>query len=510
MENSYRFKDDVEKNLRSAEFWSYWVERMFLRGVPHKGVVQFMDPIKRDKIVNSLLDGSYRILPPHVGYIPKDDGTLREVLINTAQDRVILGVINGLYQMYYGRCVHDRVKSYTSGIGIRNISRDVAKSVMQMRKENSKAVGVKLDVSKYFDSVKIESIEMVLKVLKLHPGIDKVVWDYYHDNRVLVGDELKERYKSLGQGSAVSAYLANVILRNLDERLAKSCKFYMRYSDDILMFSDNLVDDLKATIEELEFHGLTLKPSKIVLIESVYSDFTFLGMRFNKNGIGFSQSAESKLIKKVKNLAGDKRKLQRGGEVALRRYISRVMHYLYECNLRDKHMGALKEFSWADYYFSYISDEESVIKLDQRVKDTIRAMYTGRWNSVHNMNKVSNELLRSLGYKSMHHMFKCYHINGMLYRYEVARGVSFDVPEISDAVDGVNEISGAVGGVNEISESDCGFDEFTVDIKGLVEEPADLTADARSAVVDSDFDSDIEPDDLITDLRTKLFEGDLV
>lgn len=507
MENSYRFKDDVEQNLRSAEFWSYWVERMFLRGVPHKGVVQFMDPVKRNAIVDSLLDGSYRILPPRVGYIPKDDGTKREVLINTAQDRVILGVINGLFQMYYGSCVHERVKSYTSGIGIRNISQDVARSISKMRREDSTAVGVKLDVSKYFDSVRIESIEMVLSVLKLHPGLDKVIWEYYHDNRILVGDELQEKYKSLGQGSAVSAFLANVILRNLDARLADSCKFYMRYSDDILMFSDNVVSDLQNTIDELRFHGLTLKPFKIVLIESVYADFTFLGMRFGKNGIGFSSNAESKLIRKVKSLAGDKRKLQRGGLPALRKYVRRVMHYMYECNIRDKSMGSLKEFSWADYYFSYISDEDSVIALDTRVKDTIRAMYTGRWNTVHNMRKVSNELLQSLGYKSMHHMFKCYHINGMLYRYEVAR-------DTQDRV--VSELELNTSTPKEVptkslksADLEVGFQNEVV-VRALVDDSLGVLPDDEFDDLDNEFEDSVSESGVFSKIETDLFGGDLV
>ena len=62
---------------------------------------------------------------------------------------------------------------------------------------------------------------------------------------------------------------------------------------------------------------------------------------------------------------------------------------------------------------------EDIAELDRYIKDHLRHVYTGKWNSCGNYHKVPNEMLRRCGYVSMVHLFKLYKISKPLYRNEV-------------------------------------------------------------------------------------------
>lgn len=413
----------VESVLRNPESWIGWVEEAFLKDIPYKGIAPFAQAKWRDIIVEQLLDGSYEIRPPHVARIPKDDGGFREVYVNTAQDRVILAVLNDLMIQIYGRLVSSSVMSYTRGIGPKHISRKINSGLDCLKKRGTEIVGFKVDISKYFDSVPIELIEVALEEFTLHPGLDRVLWRYYHDNRICIKGEFKEHYKSIGQGCAVSAFLANILLADLDDALTEVCDLYIRYSDDMLIFAEDTALAVDTLINGLGQKGLYLKESKISLIESQFATFEYVGIRFRDGKIGLATKSHRKLMAKAKELAKNRKDLAKGGQKELKKYIACITSYLYGQDIRRNEEGARKRFSWADYCFSFVTDEESILELDRELKDLIRARYTGKWNYTHNVNKVSNEMLRELGYKSIHHMWKCYKMNPDLYRSEVVADV---------------------------------------------------------------------------------------
>ena len=66
-----------------------------------------------------------------------------------------------------------------------------------------------------------------------------------------------------------------------------------------------------------------------------------------------------------------------------------------------------------------LTPREVVRELDRYIKDHLRHVYTGKWNSRSNYLKVPNEMLRRCGYISMAHLFKLYRIAKPLYRNEV-------------------------------------------------------------------------------------------
>lgn len=69
--------------------------------------------------------------------------------------------------------------------------------------------------------------------------------------------------------------------------------------------------------------------------------------------------------------------------------------------------------------FGTVNVLEDVRMLDFYIKDHLRHLYTGKWNSYGNYQKVPNDMLRRCGYISMVHLYKLYKISKSLYRNEV-------------------------------------------------------------------------------------------
>ena len=123
---------------------------------------------------------------------------------------------------------------------------------MELKKHQG-AVGYKVDISKYFDSVSREVLNEMIDKIDTGSPIDQIVRDYYMDDCII--DQKRtviEKYKSMTQGCAVSTFFANCVLRDVDEELSKMDIIYYRYSDDILMVGKDADKALKMLGEMLE------------------------------------------------------------------------------------------------------------------------------------------------------------------------------------------------------------------------------------------------------------------
>ena len=82
--------------------------------------------------------------------------------------------------------------------------------------------GAKFDIHHYFDEVSEQARDQALKELDSGSCIDRIVWEYLHDDVVIdENNEVQHLYKGIAQGFAVSPFLANYILRDVDEAISK-------------------------------------------------------------------------------------------------------------------------------------------------------------------------------------------------------------------------------------------------------------------------------------------------
>ena len=319
---------------------------------------------KRIELLEKIANHSYNIAPPHMAQIPKDNGDMRTVYINEDIDRIILSIIN---QLFFDTCedmISDKCKSYQKGIGCGKIVRQLGSKINQIQSET---FGVKLDLSKYFDSVDLKYIKEVFEKIRERVGescIIDMVEKYYESNDVIdMNKTLIEKYTSLKQGSAVASFLADAILYDIDELIGNLNRItYVRYSDDILIIGEEndvmFAYDLLRTM--LEAKELNINPKKTEILKK-NRWFKFLGFMLKGDSISLSQSRVKTFQKEI-----EKRTIK-SKERTYKQLLHNINNYLYK-----------GEYSWCGNVLTAINNEKDINTLNTFVMDAIRAAVTGK------------------------------------------------------------------------------------------------------------------------------------
>ena len=423
----YNMVDKKMELFLNKELWSTAIQHLIDKGVRPAELSAYTTPEFRAMLVGVIENGNYYVAPPHVSLIPKDNGEFRKVYVNTVLDRLVLSIINSVCCDVYKDKIHPKCVSYQKGIGVRKIMQRITEELSQKHSR-----GYKIDISKYFDSVDRKTLDELLKQISSGSSLDKVIWDYYHDDLIMnENGEMETHYKSLAQGCAVAAFLANMALRDVDEEMDKMCDIYYRYSDDILILGDHADEALEKLKKMLECKGLHINPKKISPVtENEW--FTFLGMKIKGRQIGFSQ----KSLKNIQDNMLSRIYCSKGCKKELKKSIKKVNSYLYSSYLKDS-----TSFGWGEYFFGTVNCEKDIILIDEWIKDVLRSEFTGKKkigglgcingkentlqrgrgrNVKENLNKTKG-LLEQCGYVSMHHLYKVYNIDRDVYRAEIAR-----------------------------------------------------------------------------------------
>ena len=194
LEELFGYEPGWEKAVLDAE----------AKGIRHSVVEAYSSPAYRERLMERIRTGRYRPRPPHEAQVPKDDGTVRTVYANEAEDRVLMTAVNDALFRLCPDMVHPSCKSYRSGIGCGKVAREVSAVLSGMDAEPGTVLGRKLDLSKYFDSVPIGTIDAVFGMVQDRLGPSSVLdmlRAYYHDDTLL---DLKRRpfkkYTSLRHG----------------------------------------------------------------------------------------------------------------------------------------------------------------------------------------------------------------------------------------------------------------------------------------------------------------------
>ena len=306
---------------------------------------------------------NYKIMPPHEAQIPKDDGTMRTVYVNEGLDRVILSIINDMLFEFCPHLIHPTCKSYQKGIGCGKV---VQQAVHWIKKTESTEIGVKADLSKYFDSVPIRYIDEVFDQIEAKCGksvLIEILREYYHMNYVFdMENNLIQKYTSLRQGCAVAAFLADAVLKDMDETISSLNTYYVRYSDDILIVGGEWKEGYEQMANILNQKGLTLNPKKV---EHLYKDrwFKFLGFNIKGDQITLSKTRVKTFQKEI-----EKRTIKTKSR-QINQLVSNVNRYLYQ---------GTEGHSWATNVLPIITVQKDIDTLNEFVMDCIRASVTGR------------------------------------------------------------------------------------------------------------------------------------
>lgn len=345
------------------ERWEAAIETAVEKDISQQLLREMSMPDNRILLYRALKSNAYRIRPPHEAQIPKDNGEYRTVYVNEDQDRVILSIINDMLFELCPEMVHKHCMSYQRGIGCGKVVQKASQIIKTMK---GKEIGVKVDLSKYFDSVPIRYIEDVFQKIENKFGPSKILDllnDYYHDNTVIdMEKKTIEKYSSLRQGCAVAAFLADAVLYDMDAALSEMNVFYVRYSDDILVLGKSWKEGYKLLQKKLAEKELTLNPKKVEFLDKDHW-FKFLGFTMKNDQISLSKNRIKKFQKEIE------RRTIRSKDKNPKQILHNVNAFLYK---------GFQGYRWATGVLSIINVEKDIQTMNSFIMDAIRGGITGK------------------------------------------------------------------------------------------------------------------------------------
>lgn len=187
--------------------------------------------IHREEILTSLLEGSYKPYPVKRVEIPKENGKTRKLGIPTLTDRVIqqaiLQVLSPIYENQFS------ATSY--GFRPNRGCHDALKKCQEYADQGYWYV-IDMDLEKFFDTVNqsmlMEILSRTIKDNRVLSLIQKFLNSGIMDKGMFIRSE-----EGIFQGGPISPLLANVMLNELDQELDEWGYRFVRYADDLMIFT---------------------------------------------------------------------------------------------------------------------------------------------------------------------------------------------------------------------------------------------------------------------------------
>ena len=346
------------------ERWEEAIKKCCDKQINKDMLATLCSPQGRISLYRAIKNGQYRISPPAPKKIPKDDGTFRTVYVNTDLDRIVLSIYNDMMFELCGNLVHPACKSYRKHISCGKTVRYIAKNTATCRKNE---IGVKLDLSKYFDSVQRHYINQVFDQITAILGpfaVTDIVRDYYNDDTIQdANGNLIEKFTSLKQGCPFSAFLADAVLYDIDSAIAVYDIAYARYSDDIVIIGNDWQNAYRDLAKRLAEKNLAIHPHKT---EPLYKNkwFKFLGFMIKDGSITLSPA-------KIKTFDKTIRQLTINSHRSLESSVKAVNDYLY---------GRNDAYSWCATTLSVVNNHADIATLNAFAADALRAVHTHKTN----------------------------------------------------------------------------------------------------------------------------------
>ena len=370
--------DLILEKLFEMDRWEAAIENAVEKGMDKAQLRNACYPEFRRQMFRAITERQYEIAPPVQRDLPKDDGGIRTVYVNTTVDRLFLSMVNDILMELCGPCmIHPSCKSYQKGIGCGQVVREASLWLRDQRATGNgeEICGFKADISKYFDSVERKYIEQVFERIERITGPSKVIdiiRNYYRSDLCISKDgKVLRQYQGLKQGSAVASFLADALLYELDRMMTEqSHSRYARYSDDILLVSDHCEKLSQQLDGQLSEYSLHIKQSKFQYIDN-RRWITFLGFALKGDGTQISLSA-SRVRKFQDMITGCTiRSLRASGKSQEKaaRLVRSVQRELYYGNGR---------YSWATSVLPVVNCGKDLRTMDIYIKDCIRAASTGK------------------------------------------------------------------------------------------------------------------------------------
>ncbi len=338
-------------------------------------------PLPRKSVISKMTSGKKRVVYTY----PKAENTVLKLLTWLLLRRCDGLFEDNLYSFRPGRTAKDAVRALRAVPGL------------------GEMWAYKADVSNYFNSIPVEKL---LPMLAEALGEDGRLYGFLSallgEERALSGRETVREQKGIMAGTPLSAFYANLYLRELDRHFARRGVPYARYSDDIILFAPDragaeaLAGEVRAILTE---HGLGLNPAKEELFDPA-EGWTFLGFRCRGDAVDIAPASlekiKGKMRRKSRALMRWRQRGGYGGEKAAAAFIRVFNRKLLESPPDN-------DLSWSRWFFPLLTTADSLRVIDRYAQDCLRWLVSGKRTK--GRYDVRYEDLKRLGYRSLVHEY---------------------------------------------------------------------------------------------------------
>jgi CRISPR-associated endonuclease Cas1 len=219
----------------------------------------------------------------------KKENKTRPLIIESEEDKKFTREILDRLYPYFEKCLNKNNFAFKENVSIF----DAIKRTDELTKKYK--YYIKTDIKDFFENIDHKILtkmllnyldDEVVKLLMLFFKNRKVDKDYYFHT------------KGVHQGSVISPFLSNIYLTPFDNFLQKRCEF-VRFADDIVIFSNNPDGIIEKVEKYLKFFKLTLNKEKTYISNK---SFVFLNIRFKKEGYALENEKFNALLSKLAKL----------------------------------------------------------------------------------------------------------------------------------------------------------------------------------------------------------------
>ena len=338
-------------------------------------------PLPRKSVISKMTSGKKRVVYTY----PKAENTVLKLLTWLLLRRCDGLFEDNLYSFRPGRTAKDAVRALRAVPGL------------------GEMWAYKADVSNYFNSIPVEKL---LPMLAEALGEDRRLYGFLSallgEERALSGRETVREQKGIMAGTPLSAFYANLYLRELDRHFTRRGVPYARYSDDIILFAPDragaeaLAGEVRTILTE---HGLGLNPAKEELFDPT-EGWTFLGFRCRGDAVDIAPASlekiKGKMRRKSRALMRWRQRGGYGGEKAAAAFIRVFNRKLLESPPDN-------DLSWSRWFFPLLTTADSLRVIDRYAQDCLRWLVSGKRTK--GRYDVRYEDLKRLGYRSLVHEY---------------------------------------------------------------------------------------------------------
>jgi len=269
----------------------------------------------RDRLIASLLDGSYQPNTVRGVEIPKPGGGMRQLGIPTVVDRLVQQAIQQVLEPILDPTFSPSSFGFRPGRGAHDALAQARTYVADGR-----SIVVDLDLEKFFDRVNHDVLMSRLARRIGDKRLLKIVRRFLQAG-MMQGGVVIERHEGTPQGGPLSPLLANLLLDDLDQELERRGHRFCRYADDCNIYVQSEAAGERVMVSVIAFleGRLRLKVNRQKSAVAHVEKRSFLGHRLLRGGgLGLAPKSLARAKERLRRLT------RRNRGISLERMVGEV------------------------------------------------------------------------------------------------------------------------------------------------------------------------------------------